>query len=110
MKEGEPKENFIETLKNEVISDLSESIEAEFKRSANPWLVCFKGHLDPLQTYLSLAKRKEQISEHEYERLDSKIEDLKLKVIELIKKYPNKEDIPPDEIKKELLEEYNIFK
>ena len=89
MKEGELKENFIEILKSEIILNVSKSIEEEFKRSPNPWMICFKGHIDPLQIYLLLAKKRGQISEDEYEKLDAKVENLKLKTEKLITEYPN---------------------
>lgn len=101
-------ENFLNLMK-EVISQSATGIEEEFTRTANSWVACFVGNLDPLDMYLSLAKKRGQISQEEYERLNQKIENLKSKAFLLREQYPDKETIPPDTVKQELLKEFDIF-
>lgn len=100
--------NLIEEMK-EMILESSKSIEAEFLRSPNPWLACFAGHLDKLEVYLSLSNKKGLFTFDEYKKLDNKIEDLKKEVYLLRKQYFDKDTIPPEEIKKELLKKLDIF-
>lgn len=100
--------NLLEEMK-EIISQSPKGIEEEFSRTANSWLACFAGHMDVVDTYLSLSKQTGLLSPDEYKKLDDKIENLKLKVFLLRKEYPDKDTIPPEDIKQELLKSLDIF-
>ncbi len=93
----------------EAILNAPESIEEEFTRTANSWLACFGSSVFVVETYLFSPKVRALLSSEEYSRAEKNIENLKLRLFELKKIYPDKNTIPPDEIKQELLDKLDIL-
>lgn len=97
-KEPQKVENRLEQLR-EAISNAQWSIEEEFSRTANPWLSCFGSSVFVVETYLSSPKVKALLSPEQYTLAEERMEKLKEKLYELKGQYPDKENIPPDDIK-----------
>jgi hypothetical protein len=104
-----PEKSRLEEMQ-EVIDNASESIEAEFKRTANPWLSCFGSRVFAVETYLSSPKTKALISPEKYELAEKRMEDLKQELYDLKQEYPDKDTVPPEEIQQELLRELDILR
>jgi len=94
----------------EAIATAGETIEAEFNRSANTWLECVGSKIFVIETYLDSDKVKAALGEPKYEEIMSRLERLKERHYELKQIYPDKETVPPVEIKKELLEMIDVLK
>ena len=87
-----------------------EQIEKEFQRTANSWLACFGSRVFVIETYLDGKRAEEQLRFEKYKVVEKKLEALKQRVFDLKQQYPDKNTIPPDEIKKELLEMLDVLK
>lgn len=95
--ESEPKTR-LEELR-EVVANSPQAIEAEFNRTPNSWLECFGSRAFVVDTYLWSKKLAELLSPEEYQRALSRAGQLKERLYELKKQYPEKETVPPDKIK-----------
>jgi len=93
----------------EAIRNAPQSIEEEFSRTANPWLACFGSSAFVVETYLSSPRVKELLSPEQYTRAEERMEELKERLYELKERYPNKENVPPENIKQELLSKLDIL-
>jgi len=93
----------------ETISNAASRVEAEFARTQNSWLECFGSSVFVVETYLSSPKLEVLLSPEQHKMALQRIEELKAKLHELKQQYPEKNDVPPDETKKELLLELNIL-
>lgn len=93
-----------------VIREAPINIENEFNRTANSWLACLGSVIFALETYLDSDKVKSEVGEQEYGRIMKNLEGLKEKHYDLKQEYPDKETIPPEEIRQELLDMINVFK
>ena len=102
-------ENRLEQLK-EAIRNAPQSIEEEFSRTANPWLSCFGSSVFQVELYLGSPKTKALLSADQYTRADKRVEELKERLYELKKQYPYRKDIPPENIKQELLSKLNVLR
>ena len=105
----EPEESRVDMAKD-AISSGAEGIKAEFQRTKNSWLACFGGRLDAIETYLSSEKAKNEFETEEYNAVQEKLETLKRRVNNLKQQYPNRNTVPPDEIKQELLDMLDVLK
>ena len=92
-----------------VISRAVQHIEDEFVRSKNSWLECFGSSIFALETYLDSDKVKTEVGDETFIEIMKKLNDLKNHHNELKQTYPDKETVPPDEIKKELLVKLNVL-
>ena len=92
------------------ISNSPEAIQAEFSRTANDWLSCFGSRVFLIETYLSSKKLEILLPVEQYQGILAKLERLKDRLSELKKQYPDKNTIPSDEIKQELLAALEILK
>ncbi len=107
--ESEPKpKTRLEELQ-EVIINSGAAIESEFGRTANDWLSCFGSRVFIIETYLDMKKVKELIAPEKHQEALLKLESLKERLHELKQKYPNKETVPPENIKQELLDSLDIL-
>ena len=102
-------ENRLEELQG-VIKNARQGIEAEFARSPNNWLSCFGSKVFVVETHLNSPKLQELVSSEKFQAAVIKLEQLKEKLFELQQQYPDRETMPPDEIKEELLSELDVLK
>jgi len=93
----------------EAIANSAQAIDREFRRSANDWLSCFGSRIFIVETYLNGKEVEDSLSAETYQRALSRLEELKEKLFELKKQYPEKEAVPPDEIKSELLKSLDVL-
>lgn len=100
--------NRLDELK-ESIRNAPERIEAEFQRTQNTWLECFGGSIFVVETYLASPKLQTLLSPEQHQKALDKIEELKNRHFELKAQYPDKDTIPPEEIKKELLDKLDVI-
>lgn len=108
--EKEPKlKNRLEELK-EAMENASQGIEDEFSRSTNDWLSCFGSKVFVVETRLSSSKIRDMLGPDKYRDALERMERLKERLNQLKKQYPEKEDIPPNEIKEELLSQLDVLK
>jgi hypothetical protein len=108
IQESKQEENRLEQLRG-VIANAGAAIEEEFGRTANDWLSCFGSCVFRVDIYLYSRKVQELLPPEKYEEALSKLERLKEKLYELKKQYPDKETVPPDDIKRGLLKELNVL-
>ncbi len=94
----------------DVIAGAREGIEAEFKRTVNPWLSCFGSRVFAAELYLESPKTKALLPADKYQQALDRLEELKQRLWDLKKQYPEKADIPPDEIKEELLKKLDFLR
>ena len=94
----------------EAIANSASAIESEFSRTANDWLSCFGSRAFIVETYLSSPKVEKLLSSEDYQSALGRMEKLKERLSGLREQYPNKETVPPENIKQELLGILNIFK
>ncbi len=94
----------------EAIRNAPESIEEEFARTANPWLSCFGSSVFVVELYLSSPKVEALLSPEQYEQAEKRIEELKERLYELKKQYPAKENLPPEEVRRELMTELDVLR
>jgi hypothetical protein len=92
-----------------VISHAAQRIEDEFARSRNSWLECFGSSIFALETYLDSDKVKDGVGDAEFTKIMQKLNDLKVRHDELKQTYPDKETVPPEDIKQELLIKLNVL-
>ena len=108
--EHEPNQrNRLEELQ-EAITNSAPAIESEFNRTANDWLSCFGSRVFVIETYLSSKKVEELLTPEKYREVLSKLETLKNRLHALKEQYPNKETVPPEDIKQELLDSLDVLK
>jgi len=107
--ESQKEKNRLEELQDLIIN-APERIENEFSRTANDWLSCFGSSVFQVETYLSSPKVKALLSTEKYELAEKRIEELKEKLYQLKEQYSDKETIPPEDIKRELITELNILR
>lgn len=107
--EGEPNElSPVEKLK-ELAATAREAIEAEFARTKNSWLACFGSRLFVIETWLDLRSTREMIPAEQYSAAQQKLEELKTRLFDLKERFPEKENVPPEEIKHELITALDIL-
>jgi hypothetical protein len=104
-----PEKNRLEELED-VIKNASLAIDEEFNRTANPWLSCFGSCVFQVETYLGSPKTKSLILPEKYQLAEQRLENLKQKLYDLKKIYPEKNNIPPAETQQELLHELNVLR
>jgi len=92
-----------------VISRAEERIEREFEKTSNSWLECFGSSIFVVETYLDSDKVREEFGDNKFNTMLQKLNTLKERHAELKVLYPDKQTIPPDVIKKELLLKLNIL-
>lgn len=96
----QPRKTRIEEARG-VISRARESVKEEFDRTQNNWVSCAKSVAFQLELYLSENARAE-FEEGEYEKVDERLEKLKIRLHELQVAYPEKENVPPSEVQNEV--------
>ncbi len=92
-----------------VIQRAAQRIEDEFARSRNSWLECFGSSIFALENYLDSDKVKLEVGEVVFAEIMQKLNNLKERHYELKQAYPDKENVPPNDIKKELLVKLNVL-
>lgn len=108
--EIEPRQkNSLEELQK-TITDAASDIETELDRTANDWLSCFGSVIFRIEIYLHMRMTKKLLPEEKHQQAQLKLGQLKERLHKLKKQYPEKETVPPDEIKQELLDALNILK
>ena len=109
MSEKPPEKTCIERIRDNV-NNAPTAVEAEFERTDNIWLDCFTSRIFQIETYLEISKeRNEGLSEEQYQSAKLKLEELKEFHRALLKQYPNKDTVPPDDVKAELFKRLNIL-
>ncbi|MDD3102033.1 MAG: hypothetical protein PHE59_02720 [Patescibacteria group bacterium] len=106
--EKQSSENRINEIKN-TISKSSEGIEKEFQRTVNSWLACFTSRVFAIEIMMSDKKVEDELGLEKYNTAQEKLEILKQKLFDLKQQYPDRNTVPPDEIKQELLEMLDIL-
>lgn len=99
----------LEELREKIVSAPSR-IEDEFARTKNSWLNCFGSSVFVVETYLFSPKLKALLTPEAYNLALQRIEELKERLHELKQQYPDKETIPPDDTKTELLQKLNVIR
>lgn len=107
--ESQKEENRLEQLQ-EAIKHAPQSIEEEFARTANPWLSCFGSSVFVVETYLNSPRLRAMVPQEKYAEAETRMEELKQRLYELKEIYPEKKDLPPIEIRQELLDKLDIFR
>ena len=108
-RESSKEENRLEQLQG-VIRNASQSIEEEFSRTANSWLSCFGSSVFQVETYLASSKVVALLPPDKYGLAEKRMEELKEKLHRLKEQYPDKETVPPENIKQELISELDILR
>lgn len=93
----------------EKIRNSPDAVEAEFERTNNTWLDCFTTRIFVIETHLDSRKTREELSPDQHQEAERKIQELKEFHRGLLDKYPNKDTIPPDDVKQELFRRLNIL-
>jgi hypothetical protein len=93
----------------ELINRAPQRIEEEFNRTTNTWLECFGSSIFQIETYLDMDKLKEEIGAEKHKNAITKLEELKNRHHSLKQQYPDKDTIPPENMKQELLALLNVF-
>jgi len=91
-----------------VITTASDRIEEEFEKTKNTWMDCFGSSIFVVETYLGSNKGITELG-NKFTKINQNLEKLKERYFELKKLYPDKNNIPPDEIKQELLSILNVL-
>ncbi len=94
----------------DLIARAPERIEAEFSRTANTWLECFGSSVFQVETYLGSPKMKALLSQERYGLAERRMDELKEKLHTLEEQYPDKETIPPETIKHQLIVELDVLR
>ena len=108
-REKEPEKNQLEKLQ-EIIDKAETEIDAEFERTDNSWMNCFGSMVFALELYSNDKELEELLTPEKYQEVLSRIGKLKKRSQELRTKYPNKETMPPEKIRQELMSELDVFK
>jgi hypothetical protein len=107
--DSEPKNNKFETIQ-ESIANSPDRIEAEFNRSANNWISCVGTRVVLIEMQLNHPETKSLISDELYQKATARLEQLKVRIHELQKIYPDKSTNPPEEVKQELINGLDVLK
>ena len=107
--ESQKEKSRLDELKD-LIADAPARIESEFSRTANDWLSCFGSSIFQIEAYLVSPKVRMLLDPDECDLAEKRLEELKEQLHELKEKYPDKETVPPEEIKQELLGKLDIFR
>lgn len=100
----------VEEIKK-AISRAPTSIEEEFnKQNGNSWLACFTSSIFQIECYLSTRGALSELGAERHKVVDQKLESLKKRCWDLKKLYPDRDTIPPNDIKKELFILLDIMK
>jgi hypothetical protein len=93
------------------IAESPQNIEREFGGEAgNSWLACVNTRLQLISGYLTFSTMNGQISSEEEGLANEKLQKIIDRVRELQIIYPKKENVPPKEIKNEILAKLDILK
>ena len=109
MTEKPPEKSCIERIRDN-ISNAPAAVEAEFGRTDNIWLDCFTSRIFQIETYLEIAKERNELSSEQYEKARIKLIELKEFHRKLLEQYPSKDTTPSDEIKMELFKRLDILR
>lgn len=93
----------------DAIRSSSLKIEDEFKRSANSWMACFGSRVFVVETYLASDKVESEIGSEKYIAIMDKLTILKERLFSLKDQFPDKNTVPPENIKQELLKMLDVF-
>ena len=104
-----PKEKSGLEFIRENIANAPIAVEEEFSRTANSWLECFGSRIFQMELYLGLKNTRADLSTEKYREAEIKLEQLKECHATLQEHFPNKDTIPPDDIKKELFNKLDIL-
>lgn len=108
-KEPKNEKSRLELLR-ETIAGAARRIEEEFSRTENSWPACFGSSVFVVETYLFSPKVEASLSPEQYQLALKRLEDLKERLYELKQQYPEKETMPPEDVKKELLFELDVLR
>jgi hypothetical protein len=101
----------VEFIKNEIrkiVDWAKESIQEELSRKANNWTSCFKTISGSMDDNRSTARS--YLDENEYNKINEKIESLKIEIWNLWEKYTKKDQEPTDEEKENLFQHLSEIK
>ena len=107
--ENQPPKTRVEEITNAILNS-TKHIEEEFQKTANSWLECFGSRIFVIETLLYGKRSETELGAEKYNVAIKKLEALKEKHYDLKQQYPDKNTIPPDEIKQELLTMLNVLK
>src|SRR3989339_547930 len=99
---GEQKIDRLEEMKR-IVAGANKAIEREFSRSANSWLECFGSVIFQLECYTFSEVAKKELGEDKYQGIIIQLEELKERLADYKRQYPDREDIPSEQVKEELL-------
>jgi len=109
MKSESAPKNQLDELK-EIIAGSASAIDREYARTANSWLACFGSRVFLVESLIHNKESKRALPSEKLQEARSQLENLKEKLATLKEQYPDKETVPPVEIKQDLLKELNILK
>jgi len=101
--------NKLEELKG-IIKNAPRSTEEEFLNTTNSWLACFTSNVFAVEIYLDSPQVKGLLSVEQNFKFNETMEELKMRLDQLKELYSAREDVPPEDIKQELLNKLNIFR
>lgn len=93
----------------EVISSAPQRIEQEFQKGLNPWASCLGSVLFRIEAYLASPLVEAVVPAEKYQEALRRLEELKEKTLDLKERYPEKEGVPPEEVKEEFLKALDVF-
>lgn len=100
-------------MAQKAINNASERTEAEFNKTANTWLECFSSSIFVVETAIvaldEAKKIKAVLGEDKVDAMIKKLESLKERHKQFVQLYPDKDTIPPENVKQELFKLLNIF-
>lgn len=103
-------ENRLDELR-EIIATAGPRIEAEFARAkGNSWLSCFGNSIFVIEIELFNPELEALLPPEKYQIAMQRLEELKQRHHKLKQQYPDRETMPPEEIKQELLKGLDILR
>ncbi|MBI2065045.1 MAG: hypothetical protein HYT62_03280 [Candidatus Yanofskybacteria bacterium] len=106
--ENPNKETGVDFIRNNIANAPTE-VEAEFSRTANTWLECFGSRIFQIETYLDMNSTRTDLSEEQYGQAEAKLAELKELHAQFKQQYPDRDTIPPEEVKQELFRKLDIL-
>jgi len=107
--EPQREKNGLEELQD-IIAGARESIEAGFKRTQNPWHACFVDKFTGIRLFVEDPRTKVLLSPEQHQLALKRLDELEKLYRQFKKQYPERANVPPDEIKEELLSKLDVLR
>ena len=93
----------------EVIIGAEEAIAKQQIETGNSWFECFKTVLTSLQNFSYVCIRRDILDAEKAALVESRLEGVKSLLKQAQMEFGNNKDVPPENIRKQLLEKLNVF-